>query len=160
IGERVSTLNQPVWHMTEIEQSFDSVAPGPVELAADDIAEIVFTSGTTAEPKGVVITHRNLTANLEPVAREVAKYRKYARPFLPLRVLHLLPLSHLFGQSLALFLPPLIPASVAFISTTNASEIARQVRSRRISAVVAVPKILELLHDLIVQRFPEVTDPA
>src|ERR1043166_5198897 len=63
------------------------------------------------QPKGVVITHRNLLANLQPIEGEIAKYRRYAKPFLPLRILNLLPLSHLFGQSLSLFLPPLIPAS-------------------------------------------------
>ncbi len=126
----------------------------------DSIAEIVFTSGTTAEPKGVIITHRNLLANLDPVAGEIAKYRKYAGPFQPLRILNLLPLSHLFGQSLALLIPPLIPTSVVFITGTGAQEIARQIHSRRVSALVAVPKILEVLRDFVSHRFPEVNDPA
>jgi long-chain acyl-CoA synthetase len=131
-----------------------------VDVKIDDVAQIVFTSGTTAEPKGVVITHRNLLANLDPVAAEIAKYQKYAAPFLPLRILNLLPLSHLFGQSLALYLPPLIPASVVFVSGTGAQEIARQIKARKISAIVAVPKILEVLRDYIVREFPEVNDPA
>ena len=126
----------------------------------DSIAEIVFTSGTTAEPKGVIITHRNLLANLDPVAGEIAKYKKYAGPFQPLRILNLLPLSHLFGQSLALLIPPLIPTSVVFIAGTGAQEIARQIHSRRVSALVAVPKILEVLRDFVSHRFPEVNDPA
>jgi len=161
IGERVPTPESslPIWRLMEIEQEESQARLEAVAIEADDVAEIVFTSGTTAEPKGVVITHRNLLANLEPVAGEVAKYRKYSKPFLPLRLLNLLPLSHLFGQSLALFLPPLIPASVVFMTGTSAQEIARQVRSRRISAVVAVPKILEVLRDLVGYRFPEVNDP-
>jgi len=126
----------------------------------DSIAEIVFTSGTTAEPKGVIITHRNLLANLDPVAGEIAKYKRYAGPFQPLRILNLLPLSHLFGQSLALLIPPLIPTSVVFITGTGAQEVARQIHSRRVSALVAVPKILEVLRDFVSHRFPEVNDPA
>ncbi len=154
----------PVWNLDEVEGARATTAnrgeldklpkPGP-----DDIAEIVFTSGTTAEPKGVVITHGNLLANLEPVAQEIAKYRKYAGPFLPLRILNLLPLSHLFGQSLALLIPPLIPTSVVFMTGHGAQEIARQIRSRRVSALVAVPKILEVLRDFVVHRVPEVNDP-
>ncbi len=149
----------PVWRLSEIEQAVDDPPIQPANLSADDIAEIVFTSGTTADPKGVVITHRNLWANLEPVEREIKKYRRYAGPFLPLRILNLLPMSHLFGQSLALFLPPLIPASVVFISTTSAPEVVRQIHSRRVSALIAVPKILEVLRDFVTHRFPETTDP-
>ena len=46
------------------------------DLTADDTAEIIFTSGATAEPKGVVITHRNILANIVPIEREIAKYRQ------------------------------------------------------------------------------------
>jgi long-chain acyl-CoA synthetase len=158
LGERVPDV-EGAWKLAEVEQERAS-APEAVAVEPGDVAEIVFTSGTTAEPKGVVITHRNLAANLSPVAREIPKYRKYAGPFLPLRILNLLPLSHLFGQSLALHLPPLIPASVVFISTTGAHEVARQIRTRKISALVAVPKILEVLRDLVVRELPEVNDAS
>jgi long-chain acyl-CoA synthetase len=154
LGERVPRLAN-AWMLSEVEQASDSSTIPPASIEPGDTAEIVFTSGTTAEPKGVVITHRNLLANLEPVAGEIAKYQKFAGPFQPVRILNLLPLSHLFGQSLALFIPPLIPVSVVFMTGTSAQEVARQIHSRKISAVVAVPKILEVLRDLVLHRFPE-----
>jgi long-chain acyl-CoA synthetase len=167
VGDRRDDLESatvPVWSLDDIEEARATLTePSPLDKhprpEPSDIAEIVFTSGTTAEPKGVVITHGNLLANLEPVAREIAKYRKYAGPFLPLRILNLLPLSHLFGQSLALLIPPLIPTSVVFMTGHGAQEIARQIRTRRVSALVAVPKILEVLRDFVSHRFPEVNDP-
>jgi len=66
----------------------------------DDILQIVFTSGTTAEPKGVVITHGNVLANIEPLEREMQAHLKYERWVHPVRFLNLLPLSHVFGQFL------------------------------------------------------------
>src|SRR5579883_3006906 len=157
-GDRVAAIGAPVWRMAEIESGADSAAPGAVDLSADDVAEIVFTSGTTAEPKGVVITHRNLAAQIRPIEDQIAPYRKYVRPFAPLRILNLLPMSHLFGQFLATIIPPLIPASAVFISSTSPHEIARQIRSRRITILVSLPKVLEVLRDFVVHRFPEAAD--
>src|SRR5208337_3457521 len=107
---------------------------------------------------GVVITHRNLAAQLRPIEDQIAPYRKYVRPFSPLRILNLLPMSHLFGQSLATFVPPLIPASVVFVSSASPREIARQIHRRHICVLVSVPKVLEILRDFVVHRFPEAAD--
>src|SRR6185312_16906970 len=89
-----------------------------------------------------------------PIEVQIAPYRKFIRPFTPLRILNLLPLSHLFGQTLATFVPPLIPASVVFISSISPHEIVRQIRSRHVAILVSVPKVLEVLRDFIVHRFP------
>ena len=147
-----------VWHLSEIEQFESTAELDPIPMYASDIAEIVFTSGTTAEPKGVVITHRNLAAQIPAIEEQFAPYRKYVRPFAPLHFLNLLPLSHLFGQSLATFVLPLIPAPVVFISGTSPHEIVRQIRLRRITALVSVPKILEVLRDYVLHRFPQAGD--
>jgi long-chain acyl-CoA synthetase len=150
----------PVWPIRDVETASGRCPQESVRVESADIAEIVFTSGTTAEPKGVVMTHGNLTASLKPLENQIAPYRKYFRLLAPLRVLNLLPMSHLFGQAVTMFLVPLIPASVVFLTSANPEEISRQIRTRRMCALVTVPKFLEVLRDFIVRRFPETKDPA
>jgi long-chain acyl-CoA synthetase len=111
--------------------------------------EIVFTSGTTAEPRGVVLTHGNLLANLEPIEREIERYRRYERIFHPLRFLDLLPLSHVFGQLLGIFLPQILGATSVFHDTLNPSDVIRTIREERVSLLVTVPRLIESLRDQI-----------
>jgi long-chain acyl-CoA synthetase len=145
------------WKLSEIDWNAQT-AFRPVAVSRDDVAEIIFTSGATAQPKGVILTHRNLLANIVPVEREVLKYKKYGRPFFPLRFLNLLPLSHMFGQAMATFVPPMLAATVVFIRGYNPHEIVRQIRRRRISVLVSVPKILDVLGDHVARLDPNVRD--
>ena len=123
----------------------------PVEVDLDraatpgTIAQILYTSGTTAEPRGVVLTHGNLLANLEPLETAIEEYRNYERWFHPLGFVTLVPLSHVFGQFMALFVPPLLGATVVFEPSTNPGEIMRTVKRERATALIAVPRMLDLL---------------
>ncbi|HLW87318.1 MAG TPA: AMP-binding protein [Terriglobales bacterium] len=127
-----------------------SSSPYPsAELAPADNLEIVFTSGTTAEPKGVVITHGNVLANLAPLEAEIRNYLKYERFVHPLRFLNLLPLSHVFGQFLGMFLPPLLGGTVVFQETLNPSDVMRTIRRERVSVLVTVPRVLQSLKEKI-----------
>src|SRR5262245_46271390 len=111
-------------------------------ISGDDIAEIIFTSGTTAEPKGVCLTHHNLLANISPIEREIKKYLKYERFFHPIRFLNLLPLSHVFGQFMGMFVPQLLAGEVHFQGSLNPSEIIESCKKHRISVLVSVPRVL------------------
>ena len=119
------------------------------KVTGDHLAQIVFTSGTTAAPKGIRLTHRNLLANLTPLETEIRKYVKWAAPVHPIRFLSLLPLSHVFGQMMGIFVPPLIGGQALFLNTLNPSEIISAIRRDRISMLATVPRILELLRDKI-----------
>src|SRR5260370_28989322 len=112
------------------------------ETTRSSIAEILYTSGTTAEPRGVVLTHGNFLANLEPLERGIEEYRKYERWLHPLRFVTLVPLSHVFVQFMALFVPPLLGAAAAFEPSANPSEIIRTIKQERATALIAVPRML------------------
>jgi long-chain acyl-CoA synthetase len=117
----------------------------PAAASRDDLAEIVFTSGTTSEPRGVMITHGNLLANLEPVEHEIRRYLWMARPFSPIRFINLIPLSHLFGQVMGLFIPQLLGGTVIFPESQSPAFLASTIRQRRVSVMVSVPQQLEAL---------------
>jgi len=119
--------------------------PPSVPLGREDILQIIFTSGTTADPKGVVITHGNVLANIAPLEREMRGYLKYERLVHPLRFLNLLPLSHVFGQFLGMFLPPLLGGTVLFQNELKPSEVISTIRRERVSVLVSVPRVLESL---------------
>jgi long-chain acyl-CoA synthetase len=149
----------PVWPMRGVLAQASAVAefqPAP----PDQLAEILFTSGATGEPKGVTITHRNILANLKPIDHGIEKYRRYMGPFQPIRFLNLLPLSHMFGQSMAAFIPAMIEGQVFFMPGSSPREAAHLIHRRRISVLVCVPQMLELLRDYVLQTVPSAAAPA
>ncbi len=121
----------------------------PVQIQPSDPLEIVFTSGTTAEPKGVVLTHANVAGNIAPIETEIKKYLQYERLVHPIRFLNLLPLSHVFGQFLGIFLAPLLGGTVVFENTFNPTEVMATIRRERVSVLVAVPRMIESLKQKI-----------
>jgi long-chain acyl-CoA synthetase len=153
VGSAPNRIPGVSWlHLETLREEIAARSDSPVvppELTRNDIVEIVFTSGTTAEPRGVVISHGNILANLEPLEREIGNYRRYERIFHPLRFLNLLPLSHVFGQFLGIFVPQLLAATVIFQDTLNPTEVLQVIKKNRVSVVVAVPRLMESLKDKI-----------
>jgi long-chain acyl-CoA synthetase len=128
------------------ELAHHSALPVPyAAIGRDDTLQIVFTSGTTADPKGVVITHGNVLANIEPFEQRIGPYLKYERWVHPIRFLNLLPLSHVFGQFMGMFLLPLLGGTVIFQEELKPSEIVRTIGRERVSVLVSVPRVLQSL---------------
>ncbi len=127
-------------------------------LGPTDTLQIIFTSGTTGDPKGVVHTHANVLASLVPIEQEMQKYLKYERPFHPVRILLTLPLSHVFGQFMGLWTPPLMAAECHYEGRLVAAELAEHIRRYRISVVAAVPRVLDLMQAFALERFPHLAE--
>jgi len=145
---RSSSLHDsPIASMPLEELAPAEAAPSTLDVVVgrDDMLQIVFTSGTTADPKGVVITHGNVLANIAPLQREMQRYLKYEWLVHPIRFLNLLPLSHVFGQFLGMFLPPLLGATVVFQNELSPSELVGTIRRERVSVLVSVPRVLQSL---------------
>ena len=130
-------------HVAPERQAIPAFPSPPIQRT--DPIEIVFTSGTTSEPRGVILTHGNLLANLETLEKEINRYRRWERFFHPLRFLDLLPLSHVFGQLLGIFLPQILGGTSVFLDTLNPAEVIRTIHDECVSVLVTVPRLVESL---------------
>ena len=98
----------------------------------------MFTSGTTGDPKGVMLTHRNLTANIEGISQYIT-----CQP--SSRLLSILPLSHMYEQTGGLLTALYFGASVTYPTSRQPTVLARTMRERKVTTMLLVPQALELL---------------
>ena len=103
----------------------------------------------------MVHTHRNILASVAPIEREMQKYLKYERWVHPLRFLHSLPLSHVFGQFMGLWVPASLAAEVHFESQLEPARLIATMHRERISVLAAVPRVLELLKAHFLTKYPK-----
>lgn len=120
----------------------------PPSIGRDDLAEIVFTSGTTGEPKGAMISHGNLLA----CASSMAKVFPIGTDE---RLLSVLPLSHLYEQVIGLITPLLAGASVVYPVSRQPAVLIRSFRDFRVTLLLIVPQGLRLLDRNIERRVDE-----
>jgi long-chain acyl-CoA synthetase len=108
---------------------------------ADEVFELVFTSGTTGTPKGVMLTHDNVVASIESFHRIV--------PPMDHRIVSLLPLSHLLEQAVGLYYALDVGADVLYVRSRNPRVIFDALRQHRVTSMVVVPQVLDLFWSAI-----------
>ncbi|HZV81048.1 MAG TPA: AMP-binding protein [Geobacteraceae bacterium] len=147
---RVEHLEEiPSVMLEDLEALLESVVPRdlPPVPSPDDICELVYTSGTTGAPKGVVLTHRNLATNLHQVTGQFPEISsEYS-------FLSLLPLSHMFEQMAGFLAPLSLGGTIVYVRTLKPSSIMEAFSEEDIWAVVAVPRLLQLLKSSVEQAF-------
>ncbi len=133
-------------------------APRPHGLAPcparpDDTAVILYTSGTTSDPKGVVLSHGNLMAERDAALQVVDLSERDS-------ILGVLPLFHALAQIANLLLPLSVGARVVFLETLNTAEILRGLSERDVTAFCCVPQFYYLIHQRVTERIAASPWPA
>ena len=121
---------------------------GPVDIDSRDIAEVIYTSGTTGDPKGVILTHHNIVANVLASAEMVPGKPGY-------NLLSILPLSHMLEQTVGLLAPLIGGATICYPQSRRSTVIFRAFKDYRITTMVMVPQVLQLLSNAIEARVKE-----
>ncbi len=139
-ARQAGDLTARVVHLEEIQSQLPREAElvEPVEVGPDDIAEIVFTSGTTGDPKGVILTHRNILSDVRGANAVFPSSPSF-------RLVSLLPLSHMFEQTVGLLAPLSGGARIIYPSSRQSTVLFRTIAEHRANMIVTVPQALQLL---------------
>jgi len=117
----------------------------PAPSTADDLASLLYTSGTTADPKGVMLTHANFLGEVEAVFNWIDLGPTDA-------LLGVLPMFHVLAQMANLLLPLVKGSRVVYLETLNTTELLRALQERNITGFAVVPQFFYLIHERIFQE--------
>ncbi|HEY1659746.1 MAG TPA: AMP-binding protein [Candidatus Sulfotelmatobacter sp.] len=125
-----------------------ALGPGnfqPAPSSPEDIASLLYTSGTTADPKGVMLTHANFLGEVEAVFNWVEIGPEDA-------LLGVLPMFHVLAQMANLLLPLVKGSRIVYLETLNTTELLRALSERNITAFAVVPQFFYLIHARILEE--------
>ena len=111
----------------------------------DELATLVYTSGTTGKPKGVMLSHRNILSNVTASLKAIPVYPAD-------RFLSFLPLSHMFERTCGYYLA--LQAGAQTVYARSISLLAEDLRTQRPSVLIAVPRIFERIHARMQETLP------
>jgi len=107
----------------------------------DDVWDLIFTSGTTGTPKGVMVAHDNLLVTIKAIDGVI--------PPLEHRIVSVLPLSHLFEQAIGLIYALSVGADILYVRSRNPRVLFEALRSHRVTSMIVVPQVLDLFWSAI-----------
>jgi long-chain acyl-CoA synthetase len=119
-----------------------------VELDSEDLAEILFTSGTTGSPKGVMLTHKNIMSDLEGLYQIIDVDENDV-------FFSILPLHHVYECTGGFLAPIYVGASVAYASSLRPNVMLEEMREIRPTVWLTVPLILEKIYQKILKTLNE-----
>jgi len=125
-----------------------SLGPGdftPSQLKEDDLAVIMYTSGTTANPKGVMLTHGNLLAETKSASASISISELDS-------ILAVLPLFHSLAHMANLLLPFATGARIVYLEAVNTTELLRALSERNVTLFFCVPQFFYLIHERVIER--------
>src|SRR5687768_5118365 len=154
---REEGLAPKVWTYDEVfalidEQTEDQrLALLPQRITAQSLASLIFTSGTTGRPKGVMLSHRNLTSMVSMLSSVFDMTTKDG-------VLSVLPLHHTFEFSTGFLTPLSRGAQITYLPELTGDALARAIKNGHVTGMVGVPALWELLHRRIKNKLYERSD--
>lgn len=146
---RLLNIGVPTYVLEDFLYCIESCIGIPASVCKEsDLAYIVYTSGTTGDPKGVMLTHKNVTANVCGAATHFSFGKR-------VRVLSTLPLSHMFEQVGGLWVPLLLGGTIVYPSAIIASALFVLLKKEKITHMLVVPRLIEAMYAGVLARAKE-----
>jgi long-chain acyl-CoA synthetase len=150
LATRVWTFDE-VFELTDEQTEDKRIALLPERVHAQTVASLIFTSGTTGRPKGVMLSHRNFTSMVSMLSSVFDMTTKDG-------VLSVLPLHHTFEFSTGFLTPLSRGAQITYLPELTSDALAKAIKNGHVTGMVGVPALWELLHRRITTKFYERSD--